>query len=451
MDVMAIALKFTEKIKTTFKGSYFLYPLIIIVTIPLLLIINTAWNLRSFNRDANFLIRHQAVSVADTIKPQLQKQISEGGDLDKLLTETKNANSEIVSLAVVSEVENKLEVVSSTEGLTDIEALQKKGLNQLAISINQPIAGLAYDPLLRKNAWNVSVPIGEIGNNNYLLYLRFRVDKVEEILGRTSRDSYIVLGILIVVTLALLINHFIFYRKAQKTRELEELDRLKDELISMAAHELRAPMTGLIGYLQLLKDKISPDQDKDTEEDFMILDILIQNLNKLINDLLDVSRIEQGRLKIEIKDTNVNEVIQNVIDTFTPLAGKKGLELAFSKNESVPLIKSDPDRIRQVITNLLSNAIKYSLQGKIEIKSEVKGKVISVEVKDSGIGIPPSQISSLFTKFFRVKDLKTNKESGTGLGLWITKRIVNLLGGEIYVESIYGTGSKFSFTLPLSI
>jgi len=127
------------------------------------------------------------------------------------------------------------------------------------------------------------------------------------------------------------------------------------------------------------------------------------------------------------------------------------LELAFSKNESVPLIKSDPDRIRQVITNLLSNAIKYSLQGKIEIKSEVKGKVISVEVKDSGIGIPPSQISSLFTKFFRVKDLKTNKESGTGLGLWITKRIVNLLGGEIYVESIYGTGSKFSFTLPLSI
>ena len=447
---MVIIPKLIDNIKNTFKGSYLLYPISIIVAIPLLLVINTFWNLRSFNRDINFLIRHQAVSVTDTIKPQVVRMLKDGSNLNELLTQTRDSNSEIISITVIKELGNKIVVVSTTDKEIELGNLEKMGLNQLAVGFNQPVAGLSYDAEIGKNVWNVSVPMEKMDDSNYLLFLKFRVDKVEEILGRTARDSYIILAMLILATLVLLINHFIFFRKAQKTRELEELDKLKDEFISMAAHELKAPMTGLLGYLELLKEKISPSEKEKIAEDFKILNMLIKDLDKLINDLLDVSRIAQGRLKIEIKDVNVNVLLEDVIKTFIPVASQKNLTLNLQSGENLPLIKSDPDRIRQVVTNLVSNSIKYSLKGQIEIASTIKDNYIFIEVKDGGIGIPASEMPNLFSKFHRVKDRQTIEVRGTGLGLWITKKIVEMLGGKITVESIYGTGSKFSFTIPLT-
>jgi len=448
---MPITPKLIEKLKSTFKGTYLLYPIIIIFAIPLLLIINTVWNLKNFNRDINFLLRHQAVSVTDTIKPQIVRSLNDGSDLSTFLNETKASNSEILSISVVKETDNKVSITASTQDAIDLANLEKMGLNQLAVGFNQPVAGLSYDPLVGKNVWNVSVPIGKMGSDNYLLLLKYRIDKVEEILGRTARDSYIILAGLILATIFLLINHFIFFRKAQKTRELEELDRLKDEFISMAAHELKAPITGLIGYLELLREELTAEEKIKFAEDFNVLTLLIDNLNKLINDLLDVSRIEQGRFKIEVKDTNIPLVVEEVIKSLQPLINEKGLVLNFNPGENIPSVKTDPDRIRQIVTNLISNAVKYTLKGNIDVAVSQKDKFVQIEVKDSGIGIPAEELPNLFTKFHRVKDKQTIEVRGTGLGLWITKQIVERLGGKIGVESIYGTGSKFVFTLPLAV
>jgi len=172
-------------------------------------------------------------------------------------------------------------------------------------------------------------------------------------------------------------------------------------------------------------------------------------LNNLINDLLDVSRIEQGRLKVEIVETNINEIVGNVIKLLIPSAAQKGLVINFTPID-LPLIKSDPNRIRQVVTNLVSNSAKYTLKGQIDIAVSLKDKFIEVMIKDTGIGIPGDEIPNLFTKFHRIKDKQTNEVRGTGLGLWITKQIVELLGGKISVESIYGTGTKFTFSLPIN-
>jgi len=247
----------------------------------------------------------------------------------------------------------------------------------------------------------------------------------------------------------LLTNHFIFYKKAIRAEELAEIDRLKDEFISVASHELRTPVTAVIGYLDLMKDKISPQDMVKVDEDFKILNSLTKDLNGLINELLDVSRIEQKRLKMSLTTVDINGVINEVIKNLTPLAKEKNLTVNFTQI-SLPQIKSDPDRLRQVLTNLINNSIKYTLKGEVSITSEIKDKFIKISVKDTGIGIPADQIPNLFTKFNRIKDEKTKEVRGTGLGLWITKQIIELLGGKIYVESIYGTGSSFSFTLPIT-
>lgn len=445
---MVITAKILNKVRLLRKPAVSIYPIMIIITIPLLLIVNTLWNLKSFNRDTNFIVRHQAISAADILKPILNDNLSDPEELSLILQNAVQASPEIISAAILVKKENGLGIVSSTNDVDQVEELTQLGLNQLALGFDQPFAGLTYDPNLGQNVWSVVVPMENEAYQDYLLSVKLKTDTVNQILSRTSRDSLIILVILIVVTLVLLTNHFIFYQRSQRTKQLEELDKLKDEFISMAAHELRSPITGLVGYLELLRNKISPSQLPAIQSDLNILDNLTIDLRNLINDLLDVSRIEQKRLEFSFVDTQVNEVVKKVITAMTPTANQKGLKINF-KAGSLPDIKTDPDRLRQIVGNLLGNSIKYTLKGEIAITTSLKKQFVAIEVKDTGIGIPPEELPNLFGKFHRVKDEKTHEVPGTGLGLWITKQMVELLGGKIYAESIYGTGTRITFTLPL--
>jgi len=444
---MKLPEKLEEKVQKIAKPISIWYPIIIIVSIPLLLIINTLWNLKTFNRDINYFIRHQASSIADTIKAQITENIDNVEKIDSILSLTKNNNEELAGIAILKAENQSFVYYGGTISPEERAGIEKSGLNQMAIGFNNSFAGLTYDPVSQKNLWNVSVPLNN--QKTYILFLKMRTDQVDTLLKRTSRDSYIILTILVVITLILLSNHFLFYTKAMKAREIEELDKLKDEFISIAAHELRAPMTGLVGYLELLRDKISPDQMPKVEGDLTTLDSLSRDLNSLIDDLLDVSRIEQGRLKTITSEVNIDEIINKVLTTFAPVAKSQSLELIYQKTD-IPTIYSDPDRVRQIIINLTSNAIKYSQKGTVTITVIKNKNEVEISVKDTGIGIPADKISTLFTKFGRVRDDKTAEVRGTGLGLWITKQIVEILGGKISVQSIYGSGSVFSFTLPLN-
>lgn len=439
----------SDKFKSFSKRAGLVYPLIVIITIPLLLAVNTIWNLRSFNRDANFIIRHQAVSIADSLSPIIAKDLDDKDSLETLLTSTTQANEDIVSITVLEYRDNNAEVVASSTTPEEAALSAEFALNQLAIALEQPFAGLSYEPTLEKNVWNVVVPVETDSPNPHLLILKLKTDVVDAILSRTSRDSFIILTVLIIITLILLANHFVFYKRALEAKKLAELDKLKDEFISMASHELRAPVTALVGYLELLREKISPTELPALEENLNTLDGITRDLRDLISDLLEVSRIEQGRFSVELESVQVNDIINHVIETMKPLAKQKNLSISFTPIE-LPLIKTDPKRIRQVLTNLVNNAVKYSLKGEVNITAAKKGKFVEVTVKDTGIGIPPDQLSKLFSKFHRVKDKQTAEVRGTGLGLWITKQIVETLGGKIYAESIYGTGSSFTFTLPLN-
>jgi signal transduction histidine kinase len=446
---MAITPKLLSKLRSLGKPAVSVYPIVIIILIPVLLAINTIWNLRSFNRDANFFIRHGAVSVADTLKPIISSSKDDLNYINVVLNNSVVSNQDILSLTYLVEDESDF-VVYATTNSNDAEKAKEFGLNQLAVGFNQPFAGLTYDPILRQKVWNVVVPLETESEQITLLHLKLDTRSVQGILDRTTRDSIIVMVVLIIVTLILLANHFYFYLRSLKTQQLEELDKLKDEFISMAAHELRSPMTALNGYLDMLKDNISPEELPKIQSDLDVLDGLIKDLNTLINDLLDVSRLEQGRLKVEVSDVKINEIVQSVVTAVKPQASQKGLVLNFTPQE-VPIIKSDPNRLKQVVTNLVNNSVKYTLKGNVTVLVTPKQNQVEVSVKDTGIGIPAEELPKLFGRFHRIQDKQTSEVRGTGLGLWITKQIVELLGGKIHAESIYGTGTNITFTIPIAL
>lgn len=438
-------MRFTLK-KYIKKPSLFIYPVIIIVTIPVLLVINTFWNLQNFNRDINYVIRHQAVSITQTLEPFIIRALSNKEDISFVLNSAKKANSEIVSIVLLKKEGEKFAVLGKTDKNAEKEA--EDPLNQMAVTMKEPFAALTFDSGLSQNVWNVVSPLHIDKTNSYVLRLTMKRDIVDTLLNRTSKDSYLILAILILVTLLLLSNHFIFYKKAVRAQQLDEIDKLKDEFISLASHELRTPVTALKGFIDMLQKKLPAEAASLVDHELQALRTLTKGLQDLINDLLEVSRIEQGRLELHYAETDVNKTIADVIQNLTPLAAEKQLAINFTPVE-LPKIKSDPSRLSQVLVNLINNSIKYTLKGKIDISAVEKADQISITIQDTGIGIPAEKIPTLFGKFNRIRDEKTQNVQGTGLGLWITKQIVELLGGKIFAESMYGTGTIFTFSLPV--
>lgn len=436
-----------KRVKEFTKPAIGIYPVIILIMIPALLIINTLWNLNSFNRDANFLVRHQAISIADTLKPVILEKESDTQYLKSLFSRVKSSNEDIVSVTILDHSGNDYVVHTSSEETIPAEIINLE-LNKLASAYNQPFAGLVHSSLLNKEIWNVVIPLSKVNNSEQVLNIQIQTKTVDAILARTSQDSLKILAVLIIFIIILLTNHFYFYIRSLEARKLEELDKLKDEFVSMAAHELRAPITALVGYLYMIRKKLKPEVLSTIESDLNILDKVTSELRDLINDLLDVSRIDQGRMKINPQTVQVNDVINNVITIMKPNAMEKNIAIKFIPVE-LPAISSDGDRIRQIITNLISNAIKYSQKGEIEITTRLDQQRITIMVKDTGIGIPAIEMQNLFSKFYRIKDKQSEGVVGTGLGLWITRQTVEALGGKIYAESIYGTGTSMIFTLPL--
>lgn len=438
--------------QTIISSKMFLkiYPILLILLIPVLLVVNTLWSLKSFNRDANFIVRHQAVGIADSLKPVIQKSLSGGeSDFTFLLQNIKLSSDDVLDISLLNDNGSDFNRLYSTNDEA-LEVSSVSDLGKLARGGEQSYAGLSFNPIYGKNVWNVVVPVKSESGDNFLLYFAMDTTSVTEIISRTTKDSIVILTVLIFVSLLMLGNHFYFYLRSLRTQQLEELDKMKDEFISVAAHELRAPVTAFNGYLDLLKSETVKNGIFQSIKDSY--DMLIRiggDLNILIDDLLNVSRIEQGRLNTEIIETDVSKIVKEVIEANNAYASEKDLKLLFEVKGEIPTTMSDPQRLRQVITNIISNSIKYTIQGSVTANVSVESKNIKIVVKDTGIGIPPDEMKKLFQKFQRVQDKQTSEVRGTGLGLWITKEIVEILGGKINLESIYGTGTSVTVLIPV--
>lgn len=267
-------------------------------------------------------------------------------------------------------------------------------------------------------------------------------------IANSIRTSMMVLGGILVVLLVLFFRHARIIDYATLYRKQREIDEMKDSFISMASHELKSPLSVIRGYVSFLKE--GTGTKKEQTEYLRRIDVSADELRQLIDDILDVSRIEQGRLRFSPTYLVPAEIAQEVVELFDNQAKKKGLQIRYESTDADKTqIRVDGVRLRQIITNLVSNASKYTLEGEITVSCTATADEVTIAVRDTGIGLTADEQKKLFGKFYRVEADETKSVSGTGLGLWITKYLVEAMGGRITVESIKGTGSKFSASFPI--
>jgi len=233
------------------------------------------------------------------------------------------------------------------------------------------------------------------------------------------------------------------------TRETE-VDRMKSDFIATVSHELRTPMTSIKGSLGLVLGGIAGEVPSDAKE---LLEIALNNtdrLIRLINDILDISKIEAGKMELRLMPLTINDAIVRAVQEIEGYAAQRSIRVSTDVQTRLPRSLADGDRLQQVLVNLLSNAIKFSEPGSaVRIMAVLDGRALRISVQDEGPGIAPEQQRHIFEKFHRVDNASTRKTGGTGLGLAICKAIIEEHGGRIWVESQVGVGSTFRFTLPV--
>jgi len=240
------------------------------------------------------------------------------------------------------------------------------------------------------------------------------------------------------------------YQSAIETAErLAEVDRLKSQFLANMSHELRTPLNSIIGFSRVILKGIDGPLTDMQRTDLQTVYESGQHLLNLINDILDISKIEAGKMEIVFEEVNLQEIIKGVMSTAIGLVKDKPIELQHSVPPDLPVIRADGRRVRQVLLNLVSNAAKFTEQGFIRVEAMTAGDEVIVSVADSGIGIPPEKQKSIFEPFTQVDASSTRRAGGTGLGLSICKSFVELHGGRIWVESTVGVGSTFYFALPV--
>lgn len=232
--------------------------------------------------------------------------------------------------------------------------------------------------------------------------------------------------------------------------EFKKIETIKSQFVSMVAHELKTPVAAVLGYMKLILDPNIPVGYEQQMDYITRSTIRLQDMIDLVNDLLDISRMELKSKIREIEELNVPEIIESVLSNLDFEIIKKGIVIVKNYEEDIPLLNADVNEIKRIYTNLLSNAVKYNNdKGNIRIELKISGNYLITEISDTGIGMKPEECEKLFNEFYRAKNKLTRGISGTGLGLSIVKRIIDAYHGTIKVESEFEKGTKFTVSLPI--
>ena len=234
-----------------------------------------------------------------------------------------------------------------------------------------------------------------------------------------------------------------------QSRELEKANRLKSEFLASMSHELRTPINALIGYASLMLDRIYGDLTPRQEEGLNRIQGAAQHLLALINDILDLAKIEAGRMPLHLDDVPLGDIINEISQQIEPLVKKRSLTFTVEMPSKPVMLHTDRTKVKQILLNLLSNAVKFTHHGGIWVTVSKDEEDLRFDVRDTGIGIRASDLESIWEDFRQVDQSRTREFGGTGLGLSITRKLVDALGGHVFAESVFGKGSTFTVVLPI--
>jgi PAS domain S-box-containing protein len=238
---------------------------------------------------------------------------------------------------------------------------------------------------------------------------------------------------------------------ANAKEKAESADKLKSTFLATMSHELRTPLNSIIGFTGIILQELCGPLNEEQKKQLVMVRNSGRHLLSLINDVLDISKIESGQLQLLIEPFDLRETIKRVVETVSSSADQKGLAFEIQIAPEVDIITSDKRRVEQILLNLLSNAVKFTEKGMVRSEYMVKDDFLVTHVIDTGKGIKPEDMDKLFKPFQQIDSSLEREYEGTGLGLSICKRLLDLLGGEIRVESKWGKGSIFTFKLPIKI
>ena len=429
-----------------------LYSLFLIILIPAVLYFNTFFAINSFQKNIDYNLQTQAL-IAESIFGSLANEFfSQPEILQKKIEEIAQENKEIAKLRITQEEKGGKFKIVAAQNTEEIGNLISDPFLSLSWAQNQAIADLINEQ--GERFWKVTRPIydSKTGEKIGLISMALSLKDSDASITRSVYLAYLVIIVAIIACLFLIIQHTLLFSFVALTNKLKEIDKMKDEFIRMATHELQTPIANIHGYIATLEEEISYLLSDAQKEYLNRIRISAKNLGDLIYDILEVSRIEQGRLDFTAQKIFPDQLIKELAGDFKVKAEQKKLRLIFAETPISHSIFVNQARFRQIITNLIENAVKYTSAGEIEIgvkADEAKGKYI-IFVRDTGLGISAEAQKRLYERFYRVKTRETAGIPGTGLGLWISKQLCEKMGGEIFVESMEGIGSKFTLYFPLA-
>lgn len=424
-----------------------IYSLILLVFVPAAFFFNTYSLISGMEKDIDRITQRKAVLVEKIINVVIAEKMNDRGLLQDTVDTILRDNNEILSLAILRPESDlsSFRVVASSEP----EALDQTTENiqyMLAWNKSEGIAFLDRDTSGR--FWRVTRLLHDgAGEKAGLVSMAFSLRDSDMLIESTVNHSYLVLIITVIIVLLLVSNQARLFGYVLTLNKLKEVDVMKDNLISMASHELRSPLTAIKGYLELLQEKhISFDEE--AKKYFTNISVSVERLNTLVKDMLEVSRLEGNRVPMTLTEFDPSPIVTQSAEELRSQAMQKGLRLDIL-DFAAGMVRADADRMKEILVNLIGNAIKYTPQGTVSVSGQAKDKEYLITVADTGLGISAEDQKKLFQKFTRIQNEKTRSISGTGLGLWITFALAERMGGTITVESIEGVGSHFTLHLPL--
>lgn len=404
-------------------------------------------NFISIARDAQEkLIDVRIGSIQDVFSKFAYEYFDDPVELGEKIKSVKAGNATILEFDVISLREEEAKIIASLDEERIGEAQDRHFLNDLAVA--SPHQSLTVEESLGRERFfrTARAVLDDEGQVVGLLNTRQTLSRADQMIGESIRLSIIILVSMVFVVMVLFLRHARIIDYATLYRRIDQINKMKDEFISMASHELRSPLTIIRGYASVLKDA---ELDKEQEEFVDYINSQAKRLSTIIEDISFTSLIEQGRIRLEMELFDPEKMIKRSVESWRKIARQKGLDLVLEIKGSGQ-IRADENRLEQVLANIIGNAIKYTNKGKVKVEVSTGQGNLVIKVMDTGIGMTAEQQKNLFKKFYRVKSEETGKISGTGLGLWIVKRLLELMKGSISLESIKGRGTHVSIFLPLA-
>jgi signal transduction histidine kinase len=425
-----------------------IFSLILVVIIPIAFFINTYAITNSFEQNIDKITQNNAVFSENIIKVIVSQQLGNTESLQETVENIASENEKIIELTILvpETAHETFRAVASTN--KDLLEQTNTANLQDTLAWKEP-SGIAF---LDKNEtgrfWKVTKAFTDSsGAKLGLVSISLSLSDTDKLISATINQAYVILIVTILVVILFVSNQARLFGYALTLSKLKEVDKMKDTFISMASHELRSPLTAIKGYLEFLNEKQAKTKDEESGHYLENITLSVNRLGTLVNDILEVSRLEGNQIPIEIESFDPQPLLNQSIEELRSQAILKQLELVYEGSPQT-MISADKERLKQVLVNLIGNAIKYTQKGNVTISAKVKDKEYLITVADSGIGMSAEDQARLFEKFYRIKNDRTKDIVGTGLGLWITSELIHRMKGKITVESIEGVGSHFTIHLP---